>query len=753
MRNWSRAKATASWLRRPGRTLAATIAVSFATACGTAESPDPNDPGSDGDTPPPAEQPPGEEPTCDVAIDTPDESFYNQETFTAILPSYVNDTCLGCHDSTLPSPFGNFRIWANALTDPCGRIRQFNENEGLTDLEQPEQSRIYTIMTDPVRAHPIQWAPDSSEATALLGFIQAASDLKFPTGQPPPDPGGPPPVAANPFDYAVYESAINPMLDNPSAALTCSAAACHGGPNGLAGFRLNPGAVAGSPEMEQNFATVTAIATTNGGDADEALIYRKATVQHSGSNTINAEEAVALSDFIIAGNDTPLGDCANPSNYSLSVFEGEIQPILFGQVDYNDVNDNRNQGCSRGACHGNLNRQGGALVISEELSAAENLAAVLCFVNEENPPASDLLLCPTDSPGCSRGNHPGRDIFRDAADENYARLLNFLLASRSASTPIDFSFFAAVINPIFSDESIIENGGTQTCDNNACHGVAVLGQAAPGGSNFPLISNAGNNLNASEVNFNASRNFTNFVNPFAASMFLYPTNEIANPDNPFASGLAHPGGQIFAPDSETALTLLRWAGGLRTDDDDGAVLDWMVLGDFGANDLNDTTGLRNEETVFPQFGDFGGGLDNGGDWVVFTVAPDNDPNNAVEIDLNDEFGGTVVSRAVYAAAYVVNISDNPVQARLTVASSNEVRIYVDQNIAAEVVAGGAGTAFLNVPPFSEGGQSVRVLLKIFQDPNVSADLAFTATLEDADGQPLDANDGRVVIKLGPEEGR
>ncbi|MEL6183063.1 MAG: hypothetical protein AAFU79_00470 [Myxococcota bacterium] len=731
----------------------------MATACGSYENESPSDPGAGGALPggAPTQPPPDTGATCDVAIDSPDESFYSQETFTQILPSYVSPTCLGCHASTLTNPFGDFKIWADALVDPCSRIKQFNENERLTDLEQPEQSRIYTIMTDPGRGHPIQWAPGSVEATGLLGFIQAASDLKFPVGAPPPPADAPPPlpaVGASTFDYAVYASTINGFLDAPSAALSCSAAACHGGPNGIAGFRLNPGAQPGSREMEENFLSVTALAATRGGTADEALIYRKATIQHSGSNTLSNQEAAAFSDFIIAGNESPLLDCANPANYDAGVFGGEIAPILFGDVDYNDLNVNRNQGCSRQACHGNLNRQGGALVLSEALSPAENLAAFLCFVNEDNPPASDILLCATDSPGCSRpAGHPGRDVFSDPSDENYRRVLSFILASRNASTPIDFSFFAAAVNPLFSDQSVIENGSTLTCDNNSCHGVSVFGQSAPGGSNLPLIANAGNNPNAIEVNFNAAKNFTNFANPLASSIFLYPTNEIADPNNRFATGLAHPGGEVFAADSESALTLLRWAGGLRADEGDGAVLDWLVAGDFGANDINDRTALQDEEAVYPKFGDIAGGLDNGGLWTVLTVQPDGDAGVAAEIDLDTEFGDTAVARVLYAATYLINLSGNPLQVRMSVTSPNEVRVYADQNLAGEVAPGASATVFLNVPPFSLDGRSVRVLLKIFQDPDLAAQALFSATLEDADGQPLDANDGRIVVKLGPEKGR
>ena len=348
-----------------------------------------------------------------------------------------------------------------------------------------------------------------------------------------------------------------------------------------------------------------------------------------------------------------------------------------------------------------------------------------------------------------QGQHPGGQLYEDPNDENYRKLLGFILASSAASTPIDFSFFAGVINPIFSNRAIIENGEVRTCDDPTCHGVVIAGQRAPGGSDFPVFQNAAD-LETITLNFRSAAAFTNFSNPAASSLFLYPTNEIANADNPQATGLPHPPGAIFAQDSVSAVNILRWAGGLRADNG-GAVLDWLVMGSFSTQDLQDNTPV-DEATIAPRFGErFQGADARNGEWTVFTGVL----GNAL-VNLDATLNEADADRTAYAVNYLVNLTNSPISARLNIASNVDMRVYIDGVLNTEIIAGanalGNGVAVVNIPPFSTTQQSSRVLLKMFQDQDGGqADLSFTAILTDENGVPLDINNNQVVVvKLGRE---
>lgn len=695
-----------------------------------------NDQGNDQDNQAP------NQPTCDVTIDTTRPEF-NLATFRqSIVPMTTGQACASCHAAGTGDNAGAFSVWANAATDDCDFAKQFNEliNKGLVDLSQTvEDTRLHRVLVNPERTHP-GGKVDPASADILTAYLQDAKDVFDASLNPGVDQGD---ANASPWNIDVYSNTVNVLLDNPAESPTCSQAGCHG--SGVAGFTLNNGAQAGTPEMEANFNAVTALA--NPSDPEESLVYFKATNAHSGSNILRGEQAEALLTWLSDVNEIvdPNG-CVSADSFNLAAFSGDILPIMFGDVDLNDQANPNNQGCALQACHGDESRAGGALIISENRSAAENLAAFSCFVNIQNPPNSQILTCPSDNSACPI-DHPGAAVFDDFDDANYDRILGFLLGAAGAQTPLDYGFFATFVNVQFDDLSIIENGSNLTCANGGCHGVAGQGQAAPGGSNFPIIAGSGGNRQATEINFAAASGFTNFIQPEAASMFLYPTNEIANADNPFASGLAHPGGEIYDINSESAQNILRWAGGLRADvETQGAVLDWLIFGEFAGDDIQDEV-IRNEESVFASFEDDFGGEDLGGEAVVIT----GEPGNAV-IDLDVEFGEADAPRTVFATAYIVNLSNGPIfNAELVVSSPNDVRIYVDEQIGGQVAAGNEGSAFMTLQPFAETGETVRVMLKLFQDPDVSQDLQFEARLQDDNGVPLDANDARVVIKLSQED--
>src|SRR5262249_37016376 len=134
-------------------------------------------------------------------------------------------------------------------------------------------------------------------------------------------------------------------------------------------------------------------------------------------------------------------------------------------------------------------------------------------------------------------------------------------------------------------------GGVQnrTCADAQCHGISAPGQIAPNGSVFGILFNAGSKDQLA-YNFSTAMNFTNFISPTGSSLFMFPTDEIANLTNPFRTGLRHPGGLDFALDSTQATAILQWAVGLRPDGD-GANLNWLVAGTYPAAQITDLTPL------------------------------------------------------------------------------------------------------------------------------------------------------------------
>ena len=130
-----------------------------------------------------------------------------------------------------------------------------------------------------------------------------------------------------------------------------------------------------------------------------------------------------------------------------------------------------------------------------------------------------------------------------ANDLNYQRALAYIYGANAATSPLDFAFFARRVAPILNDPNAVEGGaqGRSCSDATACHGISVAGQAAPNGSDFAVIANA-SGLDRLTFNFVSATGFVNFLNPRGSSLFMYPTNEIADrAANPFATGIPHPG--------------------------------------------------------------------------------------------------------------------------------------------------------------------------------------------------------------------
>jgi hypothetical protein len=465
---------------------------------------------------------------------------------------------------------------------------------------------------------------------------------------------------------------------------------------------------------------------------------------------VSAEEAATILAWIEdakenAGDGGPV-DCAPVDRFNSGVFRDEILPILNGDLDLNNPGGGTTIGCTRGPCHGQ-DRGPGVLYLSPTLDLGTNLQNFACFVDLVSPSASEILLCPLDDPRCRRSPHPGQDVFSGADDLNYQRLLAYLYGSKVDATPHDFAFFVRRVNPIFNDLQAVEAGAQgRTCaDTVACHGVSIAGQAPPNGSNFPIIPNAAD-VGRLTFNFAAAGSFVNFVDPDESSLFLYPTNEIANiADHPFATGLPHPGGEDFAVNSNEAANILRWAGGLRPDNQ-GFVTDWLVGGDYSASRITDATPI-DEVNATPQIFDSTGAQQfNAGEWDGLFSA-------AREVDLNLAFPrDATAGRSAYAVAYLVNTSPLAITAQVEITTPNAVRFYVDTALVAQSENAGAGVAAIaNLPPYSVAKKPTRILIKLFQRAT-DDEFTFSLQLRDEFGNLLTDQSGELVVLLGPQGG-
>ena len=298
---------------------------------------------------------------------------------------------------------------------------------------------------------------------------------------------------------------------------------------------------------------------------DQSKFYLQATTLHGGgkSAVVSAIEAATHprldpaggQERAAAGGVPRRAAPTRPTSTSTSS-PTEIQPILFGTLDLNDPHARRAPRPAARAPAATATTAPAARWSSRRRNApAQNLQNFACFVNLANPTASPLLLLPAQRAGLPEDAAPGSGRLprRRSTDLNYQRILSYIYGSKTASTPLDFAFFARQINTIFNDVNAVQNGAqNRTCaDTTSCHGIQTPGQRPPNGSIFAVLANAGDKT-SQLYNFAAAANFTNFVTPSGSSLFLFPTDEIANLANPFATGLHHPGGLDFAVDSPQA---------------------------------------------------------------------------------------------------------------------------------------------------------------------------------------------------------
>lgn len=646
---------------------------------------------------------------------------------STVAPTLVrNCSAGGCHGG--PTGAGNFTVFADTKVGNCSFAKTFNQIAAKSNLADPDNSPIIYAIAGQHPTHPYK---SDGDVAMLKDYVGKAAKNANTTQAPP---------GASPYDYTIYQTQIQPILDTAEGS-GCATANCHGGPAGAAGFKLIPTPAANSADMEKNFLAVTARMTLDNPETSSMVVKAKTRHGAGTSKIISPQQEQIFLDWAKKAKDDAgggNGNCAPIDQFNVQVFRDEIQPILFGQVGIST-------GCSAGACHG-LDRSGGALVLKESNTPEQNLKNFVCFVDVAQPIRSEILACPLDQAPCRHRPHPGQDVFLGANDQNFQKVLSFLYGTKSSGTPLDFAFYARVINPLLNDPASVEDGAqNRTCaDTVSCHGVNAAGQIAPGGSNFPVIANL-TDESSLRYNFSSATNFVNFIKPQGSSLFLYPTNEIANLNNPYATGLPHPGGTDFAVDSPEALAILQWARGLRPDNQ-GFVNFWLVAGDYAAAQITSPT-VVDEAGVKPDiFDPSGSAAFNNGQWDALIS-----PNRT--IDLAAEFPRAAnAGRVAYAVAYVLNTSSSDIVAQINVRSPDAIRVYVDNvPVAQSNDASNGVTGLATFPSFLTSKKTTRIMIKVFQPQNVQ-DFEFDVQLVDELGTPLTDTRGELVIKLGPDGG-
>ncbi len=520
--------------------------------------------------------------------------------------------------------------------------------------------------------------------------------------------------------------------------------------------------------MRANFTAITALSNT--AVPDQSLFYIQATVQHDAGLSVVASQTQAstilswiqhAAGIVVApptvdagapagttadGGTSTSASCVPPTSFNLGVFTSEIQPILFGTLDYNVAPGQpvANNGCARATCHGAATNP---LHISTTSTPLQNLTSFGCFVNLQNPSSSPILLCPLNDPGCPKSPHPGQDVFASPQDLNYQRIASWLYSAQKAASPMDFAFFARQVAPIFGDPASGGiAGGQRTCaDTASCHGVSGVGQIPPNLSNFPILATA-TSKQGFLANYWSAASFTNFMTPQGSELFLFPTNLVANTVNqPYATGLPHPGGLDFSPNSQQAQAILQWAGGLQTDGN-GAVLNWLVAGTYDATLVTQETVAGRDGSLAPTIFDPDGASQfNGGIW-------DLDSSATEFVDLNAEFPGSVGSgRVAYAVANAINTTGSDIQqAQVTVTSPNAVLLYVGAE-SSQGSAAGNNTVNLTttLPSFSSSKSSTRIIVKVLQRPD-DTQFGFTLNVLQQNNAPV--SPGELVFRLDPTGG-
>ena len=108
-----------------------------------------------------------------------------------------------------------------------GAVRRFADGELTTlavDLAEPSNSAVLNAINGTLPGHPMTFPAGDPNLVTLEGYIQTASDIWKADGG-----GGTAPPGASPYDYAVFQAAIQPILDT-AAGRGCALSGCHAAP-------------------------------------------------------------------------------------------------------------------------------------------------------------------------------------------------------------------------------------------------------------------------------------------------------------------------------------------------------------------------------------------------------------------------------------------------------------------------------------------------------------------------------------------
>jgi hypothetical protein len=682
-------------------------------------------------------EPPPTPPPAGCVLDAPAEKTpgypFDPQMFRDEVWPVLAGSCLGsgCHGA--PNGAGNFSVWP-VSEDQCDFVNTFNQVAAKTDLlNAAASSRVYVAVAGSKVGH-VSLASKPDDLEAILDYVTDAYDRKQADN-------GTKVV----FDFARYQAEVDPLFEKNG----CLTSGCHDPGAKAGGFFLELDPAVDSDAMEANYDEVVKRIEVNSGKAGAKLsvIYARTQRIHVNAGFVpdDAETLLAWIEDGLPEGTKPPATCTDSGRFNVGVFGAEIMPVLEGRVDLNDRDGGTSTGCARSTCHGTPGAAG-KLFIDPDASPAENLERFACFVNLDNPSASAILACPLDLASCpTSGGHRGEDIFDGVTDLNYQRILSYLYAATSNS-PLDFAFYARKLDPLFNDEDSVQDGATnQTCaSTQGCHGVVSATQPPPNRSNFPIIAEATDEADL-RLNYAAASNFTHFQQADQSALILYPTNEIANVDNPLGTGLPHPV-EAFALGDEEALLILEWAGGLRATAD-GFLRHWLVAGDFTASNVTDDA-IANEGALAPEI--FEDALAsrrfNNGLWDGFFSAAD-------FIDFNDPIQGFFVQggqdRIVYAVAYVTNTTTRDISAVFEVRSPNDVEITVGNGSGSIGRDGAGAAATASLPPYAvnETDRYTRIMIKVFQRPG-DAQFGFDLRISDDNGNLLQRND--LLFKLSPD---
>jgi hypothetical protein len=541
------------------------------------------------------------------------------------------------------------------------------------------------------------------------------------------------------FDEAVYAQQIQPVIDS----LGCAGAGCHDLTDRAGTLGLNPSPAPGSPAMEENFARLTTYVDPDAGGAEGTALYVRLSDRHGG--IAFGVDALTVARGWIQGalGKAPASSCAPMDAFDGDWFRDEIKPLIEGRVDYNDIsNGHIYPGCARSECHGS-NRGAGTLHIDPAGTPEQQLDSLRCFVDLQHPSASQALLCPLNLSGCRTGPHPGADPFFGVDDRNYQKLLSFIYASGTGAAPLDFAFFARKIDPIFNDPNAVQDGMLGlTCASPGCHGSQ--GDPVDNGSNFAIVPGA-TDQEELFMNFIAASGFVYAPDAGRSSLLMYPTDRVADANDPSATGLHHPGGACFALDEPEAIDMLEFTSGLRPNAQ-AFLQDFLVAGLFGATDVTDEAVFMEnslEPTIFDRSGQ--GEQFNQGRWDGFFSPGENvDLLQAFQVD--DATGALA-----YAVAYAVNTTASELDIVVTVDSENDVELFVGAIGAVGRNGQGVSVSAAPLPPFADTKEVTRIMLKVFQQAG-EASFAFDMQFTDDNGNLLTDATRELVFVLSPRSG-